>query len=160
MSCLKHWSAALCAAVILTLAFGLPFRAHDTAKLLPLKTVQAALNGAQIRILSEQGEGRGATWQEAVDDLRKSASGEVFFDTAEQLVLCREAVTLLPQIVQAGTLRPAAQVFRAERLSDAETLNDYLNAHGGGVTVGDVAAALARGETLTLPETEGTDDAG
>ena len=157
---MKHWSAALCAAVILTLLFGLPFRAHDTAKLLPLQTVQAALDGAEVRVLSERGEGRGATWQEAVDDLRKNASGEVFFDTAEQLVLCREAVTLLPQIVQAGTLRPAAQVFRAERLFDAETLGDYLNAHPGGVTVGDASAALTRGETLVLPETEGTDDAG
>lgn len=157
---MKHWSAALCAAVILTLLFGLPFRAHDTAKLLPLKTVQAAWDGAEVFLLSEQGEGRGATWQEAVEDLRKNASGEVFFDTAEQLVLCGGAETLLPQIVQAGTLRPAAQVFRAERPLDAETVNDYLNAHPGGVTVGDVTAALARRETLTLPETEGTDDAG
>ena len=51
-------------------------------------------------------------------------------------------------------------MFCTERLLDAETVNDYLNAHPGGVTVGDVTAALARRETLALPETEGTDDAG
>lgn len=91
-----------------------------------------------------------------MEDLRENAPGEVFFDTAEQLVLCGGAETLLPQIIEAGTLRPAAQVFTAEELRPAEGLNAYLNAHGGSVTVGDVTAALARSETVVLPEV-GTD---
>ena len=72
--------------------------------------------------------------------------------------LCRQekpsggAETLLPQIIEAGTLRPAAQVFTTEELRPAEGLNAYLNAHGGSVTVGDVTAALARSETVALPE--------
>ena len=87
-----------------------------------------------------------------IEDLRKNAPGEVFFDTAEQLILCGGAETLLPQIIEAGTLRPAAQVFTTEELRPAEGLNAYLNAHGGSVTVGDVTAALARSETVALPE--------
>lgn len=149
---MKGWIAALCAAV-LTVIFGLPFQTHDTARLLPLRTVQAALDGG-VYLRSELGEGRGADWQEAVENLRKNAPGEVFFDTAEQLVVCGGAETLLPQIIEAGTLRPAAQVFRADRLRPAEGLNAYLNAHGSGVTIGDVTAALARGETAALPEVE------
>ena len=147
---MKGWIAALCA-VVLTLVFGLPFRTHDTARLLPLRTVQAALDGG-VYLRSELGEGRGADWTAAVEDLRKNAPGEVFFDTAEQLILGGGAETLLPQIIEAGTLRPAAQVFTTEELRPAEGLNAYLNAHGGSVTVGDVTAALARSETVALPE--------
>lgn len=152
---MKAWTAALCAAIVLTGIFGLPFRAHDTGRLLPLRTVQAALDGG-VYLRSELGEGRGVDWQAAVEDLRRNASGEVFFDTAEQLILCGGAEALLPQIVQAGTLRPAAQVYRAEALRPAEGLNAYLNVHESTVTVGDITAALARSETIALPEV-GTD---
>ena len=133
----------LLAAVALTAIFGLPFRAYDTGKLLPVRTVQAALSeGGAVRLVTEIGEAEGATWEEAVAALREGASGDVFFDTAEQLVVC--APSLLPQIVESGDLRPAAQVYFADAPTDPAGLNAYLRAHESALTVADVRCALLR----------------
>lgn len=125
-------------AVALTCVFGLPFREYDTARLLPIRTLQAAVTEQGVKIVSEVGEGEGATWEAAVQDLRDRASGEVFFDTAEQLVLCDPALT--NQIVDSGLLRPAAQVYYADALRPPEGLNEYLTAHESTLTVADLKA--------------------
>lgn len=142
---MKSWIFSFLAAVILCLWCGLPFPAHKTEMLLPVKTVQAALENGQVHLVTEVGEGTGATWDEAVRSLRDDASGAVFFDTAEQLVLCDRALTILPEILESETLRPAAQVYRADALRDPEGLNEYLSAHESGVTVGDLKAEYAGG---------------
>lgn len=134
----------LFAAIALTAAFGLPFREYDTEQLLPVRTVQAARTpqGA-VQLVTEIGEAEGATWADAVAALREGAAGDVFFDTAEQLVVC--APSLLPQIVESGDLRPAAQVYYAEALTDPDGLNEYLRAHETALTVADVRYALLEG---------------
>ena len=128
----------LIAAVVLTLIFGLPFREYDTARLLPLLTVQAARTDSGVTIVSETGKGEGATWEAAVEDLRKNASGEVFFDTAEQVIFCDR--TLIPDALESNVLRPAAQVYFADALQDPEGLHEYLSAHESQITVADLRA--------------------
>ena len=78
----------LLAAAALVLCCGLPFRTHETRTLLPVQTVQAERTEAGVRIVTEAGEGSGATWDDAVAALRMAAPGEVYFDTAGQVVLC------------------------------------------------------------------------
>ena len=79
----------LLAAAALVLCCGLPFRTHETRTLLPVQTVQAERTEAGVRIVTEAGEGSGATWDDAVAALRMAAPGEVYFDTAGQVVLLR-----------------------------------------------------------------------
>ena len=129
----------LATAVLLTVIFGLPFREYDTARLLPLRTVQADVTSRGVRLVSEAGAGEGATWADAVADLRKNASGEVFFDTAEQIILCDRSLT--DQVVKSDLLRPAAQVYYADALRPPEGLNEYLTAHESSLTVADLKAA-------------------
>ena len=128
----------LIAAAVLTLVFGLPFHEYDTARLLPLLTVQAARTDSGVTIVSETGKGEGATWEAAVEDLRKNASGEVFFDTAEQVIFCDR--TLIPDALKSNVLRPAAQVYFADALQDPEGLHEYLSAHESQITVADLRA--------------------
>lgn len=138
------WGLAVGAAVALTAIFGLPFREHDTAKLLPAKTLQVEqLADGALHLVTEIGEGVGRTWEAAVADLRENASGEAFFQTVEQVVFCGKALTVVPEALESGDLRPAAQVYEAETLSDAEGLNDYLSAHESCVTVGELQAGYA-----------------
>lgn len=129
-------------AVALTAVFGLPFREYDTARLLPIKTVQVEKTENGVRLISEIGSGEGEDWSAAVDDLRKNAPGEVFFDTAEQVVFCDRS--LVRQVVDSGELRPAAQVYYADAPTDPEGLNDYLSAHESGVTVAELRAGEGR----------------
>ena len=126
-------------AVALTGLFGLPFREYDTARLLPIRTLQAAVTEQGVKIVSEVGEGEGVTWETAVQDLRDKTSGEVFFDTAEQIILCDRSLT--DQVVESGLLRPAAQVYYADALRSPEGLNEYLTAHESSLTVADLKAA-------------------
>lgn len=129
-------------ALVLTLLFGLPFRTVDTQRLLPLLTIQVAREDGAVRLRSEAGEGVGADWGAAVADLRAQASGEVFFDTAEHIVVCDR--DLLPQILRSGVLRPAAQVYFADAFRDVEGLDAYLSAHPSGVTVAQLQSEVTR----------------
>ena len=126
-------------AMALTCVFGLPFREYDTARLLPIRTLQAAVTEQGVKIVSEVGEGEGATWEAAVQNLRDNASGEVFFDTAEQIILCDRSLT--NRVVESGLLRPAAQMYYADALRSPEGLNEYLTAHESSLTVADLKAA-------------------
>lgn len=129
-------------ALVLTLLLGLPFRTVDTQRLLPLLTIQVAREDGAVRLRSEAGEGVGADWDAAVADLRAQASGEVFFDTAEHIVVCDR--DLLPQLLHSGVLRPAAQVYFADAFRDVEGLEAYLSAHPSGVTVAQLQSEVTR----------------
>lgn len=129
-------------ALVLTLLLGLPFRTVDTQRLLPLLTIQVAREDGAVRLRSEAGEGVGADWGAAVADLRAQASGEVFFDTAEHIVVCDR--NLLPQLLRSGVLRPAAQVYFADAFRDVEGLEAYLSAHPSGVTVAQLQSEVTR----------------
>lgn len=131
------WCYAL-AAIVLTCVFGLPFSEYDTASLLPIKTIQAARTRDGVTIVSEVGRGVGETWSDAVSDLRENASGEVFFETAEQVIFCSR--TLASEAVESGDLRPSAQVYFARKLCEPEGLNAYLSAHESDLTVADLRA--------------------
>ena len=140
----------LLAAAALVLCCGLPFRTHETRTLLPVQTVQAERTEAGVRIVTEAGEGSGATWDDAVAALRMAAPGEVYFDTAGQVVLCGKTDRLVNELLESGILRPAAQVRRSGGLTDPEGLFDLLEAHASPVTVG-----LLRAEPGTaLPDWE------
>lgn len=127
------WIFVLAAAAILTGLFGLPFREYDTAKLLPIQTLQADVQGGKVVLLSEAGRGEGENFLQAVEDLRKNASGDVFFDTAEHLLLCDDA--LLSQILESELLRPAAQVYFTSGLRETRGLSEYLSAHPSELTL-------------------------
>ncbi len=135
---MKWWHCILLG-VVLTLIFGLPFREYQTQQLLPIKTVQAERTAEGIHIVSEVGEGIGATWNDAVEDLRENAAGDVFFDTAEQAVFSDQA--LAQEAADSGILRPAAQVYFAKELLEPETLNAYLTAHPSDRKISDYSTA-------------------
>lgn len=135
---MKRWY--FLAALLLLCVYGLPFRQYDTAKLLPIRTLQAAKTENGVKLVSEAGSGEGADWMAAVKDLRKKASGSVFFDTAEQIVFC--SPELAEQAIDSDMLRPAAQVYFSETLRDPEGLNAYLSAHESNMTVAKLRAAM------------------
>ncbi len=133
------WFLTLLTAVILTAIFGLPFREYKTQQLLPVKTVQAERTAEGVHIVTEVAEGLGETWTAAVADLRKNASGDVFFDTAEQLVLTEKS--LAHEIARSELLRPSAQVYFSKELLAPEGLYEYLTAHPSGMKISDYGRA-------------------
>lgn len=121
---MKLWYAA---AILLVLLFGLPFRAYDTAKLLPVRTLQVASSQDGISLTADTLFAHGESFDLALEALCREASGEVLLDTVEHLVL--EDASLLPEILSSERLRPAAQVYYARELPQTQELAAYLSAH-------------------------------
>lgn len=130
--------------IALVFVIGRPFREFDPSTLLPVKSLQIESFGDVVRVVTEFGEGIGRSWKEAIAYLREQATGEVYLDTAEQIVFCDKNLTvspeLLDEILESGDLRPAAQVYVCESVRDPETLNALLNAHESAQTVGKLRA--------------------
>ncbi len=137
---MKGWLLGAC---VLLLLYGLPFEKHDTGKLLPILCVQAKREGDRIHILSEAGEGYGSSWAEAVKNLEANASGEVFFDTAEQAVFSDPALAV--EAACSGDLRPGAEVFLGTDFEDPEKLYDYLSQHGSSLKISDIIGEGRKG---------------
>lgn len=135
------WFPTVLLAAALTMIFGLPFREYDTAQLLPIRTLQVEKTAAGVHILSDAGEGSGKSWAAAVENLRGNAAGIVFFDTAEQIVFCGGKI--VREAVMSGDLRPAAQIYFAERPVRNDSLNDYYSAHESTLRVAELRALYA-----------------
>lgn len=132
-----RWTTAVVLAAALTAIFGRPFPQYATQKLLPIKTLQAEQTAQDVHIVSEVGEGWGADWAAAVEDLKRNAAGDVFFQTAERAFFCDRR--LARQAVLSGDLRPAARVCFSDKIRPTEALCSAAESR----TVAELRAAYA-----------------
>jgi len=140
------------AAVLAAAAGLLPFPRRDVGSLLPVRALSASYGGGVLTLRGGDGlEGRGAGWDEAMDDLRASAPGDAFFGCTGELILAENAARFLPDAVRDESLRPACRVYLTENRIDPETAADYLGAHPGTVTLQSVRAAALEGRRETPP---------
>lgn len=131
----------------------LPFQSSDVAELVPVQALVVSMEDGRVFLDGGGCLGVGADWEEALKDLNESAEGHVFLGTADHVVLCGEAVGLLPQIARSEALRPAASVCACPGgVVDAKSTAAYLAAHDGGVTLRQVQALQLRPGKLALPE--------
>jgi len=119
------------------------------------------VSGKDGQVVLDSGEAKGAgeDWNAALGDLRKGAEGSLFLGTAEQVILCDGAKSVLQQIAESEALRPAAVVvYCPEQELDPKQAAAYLSAHDAGLTLQKVRSAILRRELILLPvlrKTEG-----
>ena len=105
----------LCAVLGALVLWGrVPHRGTDVARLHPVEVV-AVTAGDGMRLQTDTGlAGEGSTPEAALEDLRSSATGTVFLDTADYLLLSPEAERYLPLLLP--LLRPTCRVclYRGE----------------------------------------------
>lgn len=137
----------------------LPFESSDVAELVPVQALVISTSGSKIVLDGGQCRGIGTDWDSAWQDLRTGAQGHVFLGTADHVVLCGNAVSLLPQVADDPVLRPAASVCVCpDAVPDADTVAQYLQAHDPGVTLQQVRALRLGEGAVALPilrQTEG-----
>lgn len=153
------------AVLVLVLAIGLfmtgalPFEGSDVAALVPVEALTVDLRDGQVILDGGQCNGRGESWEAALEDLQHSASGKVFLGTAEQIVISRRAASLIPDVIRSDRLRPAAVVCVCPGdPPDPEEAAKYLSAHNAGTTIQKMQEVMLRGEGIALPmlvKTEG-----
>lgn len=74
--------------VILAAVLLVPSRGTDVGKLIPVEVVAVSQSAGVVTVRTDTGDlGRGYTLQEAMDDMKASALGVIYLDTAEYLIL-------------------------------------------------------------------------
>ena len=109
------------------LALAAPRERADVGKLRPVEVIAVNQSGEGYVIRTDLGDrGAGATLAEAVNDLRDTAPGIVYLDTAEYLLLENEVTdtAYLEQI-----LKPRVRVCGAQTGIDLEGSGQYLDIH-------------------------------
>lgn len=134
-------------------AFGLlPFENHDAAELTPVETLAANFDTSGVTLTGDGGQhGAGATWEQAVADLKNSTKGVAFLQTAKKIVLSGNLSEALQTVAQADELRPAAELFQIDVAGDVKALGEYLQTRNSPVTLQELQAALLSGENTQLP---------
>ena len=150
---MKKLLFVLLAAAVLGALGLLPFRAVDAAKLLPVKTVIVTKSGETYTVDIGAGvRAVGRSLREALNRLREEVTGEVFLPTAEQVIITEPGDEAVEAVAEESEFRPAAGIYRTpEPFPDAEALGAYLESHPSNVTILDVRAALALGQTPRVP---------
>ena len=130
---MKNWILLIAVVGLLWL---MPLRTYETGRLLPVLCIQAGREPQGVRILTRWGEGFGSDWEEAVEDLKERALGEIFFQTAEQAVF--SDMELAIEAAQSGTLRPAAAVFFRTDRGDPEKLYAFYSGRESDYKISDL----------------------
>lgn len=137
----------------------LPFQSSDVAELIPVQALVISMEDEEILLDGGDCFGAGTNWEQAWQDLQTGAAGHVFLGTVDHVILCEDAVQLLPRVVDSGILRPAASVCTSpEGVPNAKLAAEYLSAHDGGVTLQQVRVLQRRTGAVQLPrlvETQG-----
>ena len=131
----------------------LPFRAADVAELIPVRTILVTRSGASYEVNIGEGlRALGDTVKKALEALREQAPGEVFYETAEQVLVTETAAQAVEEIAGLPELRPAAGLWLTPDSSlDLQAAGDYLAAHPADLTLTEVRARLLTGEPPSLP---------
>ena len=117
------------------LALAAPVKRADVGKLRPVEVVSIAEAEGEYIVRTDTGDrGSGRTLREAVADLRETAPGIVYLDTAEYLLLESpiEDMAYLKEI-----LKPCVRVCGAESGIPLEESGRYLDVHRPAVRLGE-----------------------
>lgn len=106
----------------------------DVARLDPVRILMLEESAGAVTVKTDLGHyGVGKTLAEAVEDMRQTASGEVFLDTAEFLLLSRGGAKWLPELSE--LLRPSCQVCLSLGITELEQAAEYLQFHKPGYSL-------------------------
>ncbi len=132
---MKRWMVyALAVAAVLALR---PRENMDVSNLLPVELLYINKEAGFIRVETDTGAvGVGRDLNSALQNLKDTAPGKVFLETADYLIVTEQTKGLLPALVE--ILRPAAEVCIGIN-ADAQAAV-YLKAHPPKTTLNDIRA--------------------
>lgn len=138
-------------ALVLAVLFLLPpSEKTDVGELKPVELLSIYhTEEGTLRVETDTGDlGTGRNLKEALEDLKATASGSIFLDTVDYLLITEDAIPSLPQLWK--ILRPATQVCLGVG-ADPGTA-EFLSAHKPGVTLNDIRAGTGTLPVLTRTE--------
>ena len=149
-----NWKKTGAAVLLLAAAWGLgrlPHPAVDVGKLEPVELVLIEGTETGIHLKTETGaRGTGGNLAEAVEDLRKGASAEVFLESADKILIRGDVERYWPEIW--ALLRPDCLVCEVKTEIDLASAAEYLSVHPSGQTLGRLLGGLGGMPVLYMKE--------
>lgn len=96
--------------------------------MIPLELLWIETDGEMLAVEGKAVKGVGEDWEAALEDLEQTASGTVFLETVERVVIAEEAADCLPQLLEDPKLRPSVQLYLL-RGDATEKLEAFTSAH-------------------------------
>ena len=102
-----------------------PAEPKDVGKLIPVELVQLSQDRDGVAVRTDTGNtGWGENLEEAMLDLKRKATGEIFLETAEYVLLTGNMGKNIPEL--SNYFRPGTQVYEAPLLEDLKVAAAYL----------------------------------
>lgn len=122
------------AAAALALLARFPFQKSDVAQLRPVEVLMVSASEGVVTTQTDTGDlGMGDTLRASLEDLKKTTAGEIFFDTADYLLVTEESVPLLEELAE--VMRPGCGVCRISGEVDVTATAKYLASKKSGLTL-------------------------
>lgn len=122
---MKRWPFLLAAVALICVLS--PFRGKDVSKLRPAEWVYLSRSGSSIILETDMGDrGAGENLLVALEDLQNSAPGELFLETADYLLVSKDAIGEVFRLQ--SVLRPAIAVCITETNPNENTAA-FLRTH-------------------------------
>lgn len=156
---MKRYYIYIAAAAALFSLKLLPLRGTDVSELIPVRVMMVEAEGERVRVRCDHGaQGVGRNWELALQDLKSTAPGQVFFGTVEHVIVDSSARFLTPRLAAGSELRPAAKLYFCQQpLPDADAAAQFLHAHPGSLTLCRTRAAILAGRPVEAPRIIETD---
>ena len=113
---------------ILAALLAVPVERLDVGKLHPVQVVSVSKENGWVVIQTDTGDrGIGETGEQALKNMEETTSGVIYLDTAEYLLLSKDAEDALTQLRTA--LKPKTGICYAEEGIDLKEAGKFLSAH-------------------------------
>lgn len=112
------------------------FEPSDVSELKPAQLLLVEEEKGRILVATEEMDiGEGTSLDGALDDLKATASGRIFLDTVEYVLVSSRTAELLPQLK--NTLRPGCGICLTVGETDPKQAAEYLESHKPDLTLAE-----------------------
>ena len=122
--------------VILALMMLAPVERVDVAKLLPIEAVAVYVEGDTVVLETDtEDKGKGDSAADALKNLKEVTPAVVYLDTAEYLLVSKDALSQIDALRQ--ILKPSVKVCVCDARDNVKHVSKYLEVHGDAVPLRD-----------------------
>ena len=133
---MRKWVVYLAVFGLLLITDALGFSGTDVGKLLPVEAVRISSEAGKVLVETDTGDkGAGADLKEALENLRDTAAGNVFLETADYLILQFGCEKYLAELCH--VLRPSCGLCLEEKQTDLQKATEFLAVHRLRITMRD-----------------------